>query len=138
VPADEEVLVRVRAASVNPVDWHMLTASRTSPGTRSWRECKRVLAENGILVVVGGPKTNRLVGPMGKRVGQRLLSVMGSREVALFIAKPEKADLLVLRELLESGQVKPVVERTYELNETAEAFRYLGTGHAKAKLVVAV
>jgi NADPH:quinone reductase-like Zn-dependent oxidoreductase len=107
-------------------------------GTRSWRECKHVLEENGILVVVGGPKTNRLVGPLGKRVGQRLLSVIGSRKVALFMASPDKADLEVLRDLLASGEVKPVVERTYELDETADAFRYLGTGHAKAKLVVAV
>jgi len=77
-------------------------------------------------------------GPLAKRFGQLLLSVVGSRKVALFIAQPKKADLEVLRGLLETGTVRPVVEQTYELDRTKDAFRYLGTGHAKAKLVVGV
>jgi len=107
-------------------------------GTRSWRECKRALDDTGILVAVGGPKTNRLVGPLGRRLGQRLLSILGSRKAVFFIAKPEKADLLALSELLETGKVKPFVERTYDLGDAADAFRYLGTGHAQGKLVVTV
>jgi NADPH:quinone reductase-like Zn-dependent oxidoreductase len=49
-----------------------------------------------------------------------------------------KADLVVLRELLESGTITPVIDRQYELSEASEALRYLGKGHARGKVVVTV
>jgi len=55
-----------------------------------------------------------------------------------FLAKNSKVDLLVLTDLIEAGKVKPVIDRTYPLNETAEALRYLETGHARAKVVITV
>ena len=64
---------------------------------------------------------------------------MGSgRKVIFFIAKFNKADMLVLQELLESGKVKPVIDRRYELSEIADALRYLGEGHARGKIVITV
>jgi NADPH:quinone reductase-like Zn-dependent oxidoreductase len=53
-----------------------------------------------------------------------------------FIAKLEKHDLTVLRELIEAGKVTPVVERRYDLAEVGEAVRYLGEGHPQGKIVV--
>ena len=54
------------------------------------------------------------------------------------MAKFNKADMETLRELLEDGKVKPVVDRSYPLSEIAAAFRYLGEGHAKGKIVITV
>ena len=105
-------------------------------GSRSWRECKRVLAPRATFVIVGGSKSNRLLGPLGHVVATRLASSFGRRKVVFFIAKLNKPDLEVLRELLESGKVNPVVDRRYELSDVAEAFRYLGEGHAQGKVVV--
>jgi NADPH:quinone reductase-like Zn-dependent oxidoreductase len=62
----------------------------------------------------------------------------GSHKVAFFVATLKKADLEFLRDLLESGKVKPVIDRRYALSEAAEAFRYLGEGHAKGKIVISV
>jgi NADPH:quinone reductase-like Zn-dependent oxidoreductase len=107
-------------------------------GSRSWSECKRVLGDKATLVVIGGPKTNRVVGPLGHLVGMRLASIGGSRRVVPFIARITKDDLLVLRELLEDGKVTPVVDKRYELGDAPEALRYLGAGHARGKVVVAV
>ena len=53
-----------------------------------------------------------------------------------FLAKNSKVDLLVLTDLIEAGKVRPVIDRTYPLNETAEALRYLETGHAKVVITV--
>jgi NADPH:quinone reductase-like Zn-dependent oxidoreductase len=53
-----------------------------------------------------------------------------------FIAKWNKPDMDVLREMLESGNVKPVVEKRYALGEVADAIRYIGEGHAQGKLVI--
>jgi NADPH:quinone reductase-like Zn-dependent oxidoreductase len=107
-------------------------------GSRSWSECKRVLNPQAILIIVGAPKGNRLIGPLGHIVKLRLAAVPGSQKAVFFIAKVNKADMLVLRELLEAGKVRPVIDRRYELSETADAFRYLGEGHARGKIVVTV
>ena len=108
-------------------------------GNRSWSDYKRVLDDKGTLVVVGGPKGNRWIGPLSQALKLRLGSIAGGRRVvAPFLAKINKADLLVLQELLEAGTVRTVIDRQYELSEAPEAFRYLGDGHARGKVVVTV
>lgn len=55
-----------------------------------------------------------------------------------FLAVGNQADLLVPKELLESGQVRPVIDRTYPLADVPAAFQYLEKGHARGKVVIAV
>ena len=105
-------------------------------GSRSWRACTRVLNPRATLVIVGAPKGNRLIGPLSHMVELRLAALFSSRKAVFFIAKLNRADLDVLRELLEAGKVTPVIDRRYELSETSDAFRYLGDGHAQGKIVV--
>jgi NADPH:quinone reductase-like Zn-dependent oxidoreductase len=107
-------------------------------GSRSWSECKRVLNAHAILVVVGAPKGNRLIGPLSHIIRLRLAALRSSQKVVFFLAKMNKADMMVLRELLEGGKVTPVIDRRYELSEIADAFRYLGEGHAQGKIVITV
>ena len=107
-------------------------------GSRPWSACKRVLKEDATVVLVGGPKKNRLLGPLGHIIGMRLGSRRAGHETAFFMADLKSANLVTLGELLESGQVKPVIERRYELSETADALRYMGEGHAQGKVVVAI
>jgi NADPH:quinone reductase-like Zn-dependent oxidoreductase len=108
-------------------------------GNRTWSDCKRVLNDHGTLVIVGGPKTNRWIGPLGFAVGRRLASVATSRRVvAPFLATVSQADLLALAELLETGKIKPVIERRYALEEAADAVRCVGAGHARGKHVLTV
>jgi NADPH:quinone reductase-like Zn-dependent oxidoreductase len=107
-------------------------------GSRSWFAYRRVLKPEATLVLVGGPARNRLLGPLGHIAKVRLAAFRSSQKVVFFITKPNKADLVVLRDLLESGKVKPAIERRYELDETADALRYIGEGHVQSKLVIAV
>jgi NADPH:quinone reductase-like Zn-dependent oxidoreductase len=104
-------------------------------GNRSWSACRRVLDPNGTLVLIGGPQ-NRVLGPLGHVAKVRLASLPSSRKVVFFIAKLNKPDLEYMRELIEAGKVKPYVERTYALDQTADALRYLGEGHPRGKLVI--
>lgn len=106
-------------------------------GSRPWRACKRVLNPNGTLVIVGGP-TGRLLGPLGHIVKVRIAAARGSRNAVFFIAKLNGPDLDVLRGLIESGEVKPVVEKRYPLADAADALRHLGAGHARGKVVLTV
>jgi NADPH:quinone reductase-like Zn-dependent oxidoreductase len=107
-------------------------------GSKSWSELKRVLEPDGRLVIVGAPKSKGILGPLAHIMKLRLASVPGSRKAVFFISRVNKADMQTLRELLESGEVKPVVDRRYDLGEIADAFRYLGDGHAQGKIVVTV
>jgi NADPH:quinone reductase-like Zn-dependent oxidoreductase len=107
-------------------------------GNRSWSELKRILADEARLVVVGGPKNNRWIGPIGGMVKVRMLSMGGSQSVVSFPAEPDRDDLETLWELLEAGSVTPVIDRRYELGELREALSYLAEGHARGKVVIAV
>ena len=107
-------------------------------GSRSWSACRRVLNPQATLVIVGGPKANRLIGPLGHVVKKSLAGLVSSRKVVFFIAKFNKPDMLVLQELFEAGKVTPVIDRRYELSEVADALRYLGEGHAQGKVVLTV
>jgi NADPH:quinone reductase-like Zn-dependent oxidoreductase len=70
-----------------------------------------------------------LWGPLISKTGSKKLGFMG-------IAKPNQKDLVLLKELLEAGKVKPLIDRRYPLSETAEAMRYLEEGHARGKIVI--
>jgi NADPH:quinone reductase-like Zn-dependent oxidoreductase len=108
-------------------------------GNRSWSECKRVLHPNSTFVVVGGLSKKPWLGPIGHSAALGVNSFRASqRVVPLFMAKLSKEDLVVLQGLLESGKLKPVIDRTYPLSETSEAIRYLEEGHARGKVVITV
>jgi NADPH:quinone reductase-like Zn-dependent oxidoreductase len=107
-------------------------------GNRTLAETRRVLAPKGVLVVVGGPNKGRWIGPLGRSVRMALLSPAVRQRMVFFLARQNKADLAVLRELLEAGKVTPVLDRTYPLSEVAEAISYLEEGHARGKVAITV
>lgn len=106
-------------------------------GTRSWSEYRCVLTPRATVVIIGGPK-GRVIGPLGHIIGMRLASFRASQKVVFFVANFNREDLCVLRELMEAGKIKPIIDRTYPLSRINEAMSYLGTGHARAKIVVTI
>ena len=107
-------------------------------GSRSWSECRRVLKPQATLVMVGGPDTNRLLGPLSHLIKLRLGSLRSTQKIAFFVASMRKSDMLFLRDLLETGKVTPAIDKRFKLTEIADALRYLGEGHARAKIVITV
>jgi NADPH:quinone reductase-like Zn-dependent oxidoreductase len=107
-------------------------------GNRSWRSMRAVLASDGTVVLVGGPRKKRLLGPLGHIARAKLAAALDRRTAVFFIAKPNADDLDALRDLIESGQVKPSIEHRYDLAQIVEAMRNLDDGHARAKTVVTV
>ena len=107
--------------------------------SRSIAACRRVLGSGGTLVVVGAAGSGRSMVPIATRVvAAKVWSRLGRERMSMFIAKITNADLLVLSELIGSGKVTPVVDRTYPLSETAAAMRYLEQGHSRGKVVITV
>jgi NADPH:quinone reductase-like Zn-dependent oxidoreductase len=107
-------------------------------GSRSWEACRRVLNPQATFVIVGGPKTNRWIGPLSHVVKVRLASLRASQKVVFFVAKMNQADLVLLQELIEAGKVTPVIDRRYSLCELPQAMHYLGEGHARGKVAIMV
>ncbi|MEX2143018.1 MAG: NAD(P)-dependent alcohol dehydrogenase [Anaerolineales bacterium] len=105
-------------------------------GSRRWAEYKRVLKQDAILVIVGAPNTNPVIGPLSHVLNMKVAALRASQKVVFFVAQFKRGDFAILRELVESGKVTSVIDRQYELSELPEAMRYLGTGHAKGKIVV--
>lgn len=106
-------------------------------GSRKWADVKKVLVPNGIDVIVGAPARNAVFGPLGFIVVTRLASLAGGPQSAFFIARFGRSDFEVLTKMIESGQVTPVVERTFPLDEISEAFRAFGEGN-RSKTVLTI
>jgi NADPH:quinone reductase-like Zn-dependent oxidoreductase len=108
-------------------------------GGHGWSALKRVLGPKASVVIVGGPSVNRWLGPLSHSATIGLSSIRASQNVVpIFLAQLNQEDLAVLQGLLESGKIKPVIDRTYSLSETPEAIRYLEAGHARGKVVITV
>jgi len=101
---------------------------------------RRALNSNGILVMIGGggPNDGGLIGPMGRPVKALLMSPFTSQKMGMFMAELTKGDLTTLGDLMQTGKVTPVIDRTYPLREIPDAIRYLEEGHARGKVVINV
>jgi NADPH:quinone reductase-like Zn-dependent oxidoreductase len=106
-------------------------------GNRSLRALRRTLTKKGTVVLLGGGG-GRLLGPIPKILGGMVLSRFVGQRIVTFVCKPNKDDLELLKELIETGKVTPVIDRTYPLAEAAAAIRYLEEGHARGKVVITV
>jgi NADPH:quinone reductase-like Zn-dependent oxidoreductase len=96
---------------------------------RSFSECKSALSTQGIYI------TSRFSPFLA--LGGKWISVTGNKKMVPLPPKPpDQSDLEFLKEIIESGKVKPVIDRTYPLSEVPDALRYLETGHALGKIVI--
>ena len=97
----------------------------------SFFDYKRALNPKGIYIVVGGSTIFQTV------LLGLLISIVSGKKMSLLLHKPNK-DLDSLIKLIETGKVKPIIDKVYPLSKTAEALRYFGEGHAKGKIVITV
>ena len=95
---------------------------------------KSALKPDGIYVMAGGSMSQMfqalLLGP--------LVSMIGNKKIRAVSAKPNQKDLIFIKELIEAGKVKPVIDRRYSLREVPQALQYLWEGHARGKVVITV
>ncbi len=103
-------------------------------GYRSIFDYKRALNPRGLYVATGGSLAQifqaMLLGPW--------ISMTGTKKMGNLLARPNQKDLGFMKELIEAGKVKPVIDRCYKLSEVAEALRYYSEGHARGKVVIKV
>jgi NADPH:quinone reductase-like Zn-dependent oxidoreductase len=107
-------------------------------GNSSLSRLRRALASRGTLVIVGGEGGGRWFGGTDRQLRAMMLSPFVGQKLGTFVNKENHEDMLVLKELIESGKLTPVIDRTYPLSAVPEAIRYLQEGHARGKLVISV
>jgi len=107
-------------------------------GSRSFLATRPVLTPEATVVLVGGRMTYHGLGPLPHLLGSHLKSKGRSQTAVSFLAKVNPDDLAVLRDLLDAGTIRPVVDRRYPLEQAEEALAYFGEGHAQGKVVVTI
>ena len=109
-------------------------------GNRSLLECRRVLNPKGKIVLIGGGGVNdgRWTGPLVGVIKMLTLKRFVTQEMSMMLAEMNNKDLSILADLMQTGKVKPVIDRTYTLSQLPEAMRYLEEGHARGKVVITV
>ena len=105
-------------------------------GNRPVTALRRVLTPKGTCVMIGGGGSS--VAILAGMLGTFLLSWVVSQKLVAFLASVNTPDLTALRGLIESGQVRPVIDRRYALDKVPEAIAYLEKGHARGKVTIAV
>ena len=107
-------------------------------GNRSLSQLRRALTSRGTLVIVGAETGGRWLGGTDRQLRALVLSPFVGQKLGTFICSENNEDLMVRRELIDSGQVTPAIDRTYPLSEVAAAIRYMEEGHARGKVVITV
>ena len=107
--------------------------------THSWAASQRVLKPDGALVLVGSPPKGKHLGPL-PHIGRLWFGskLRRGRKLVFYIAQINKESITTLARMMEAGEVKPVVDRTFPLDRTGEAMEYFHTGHPRGKVAIAV
>jgi NADPH:quinone reductase-like Zn-dependent oxidoreductase len=109
-------------------------------GTQPLSGLRQILKPKGTYVMIGagGPDDGGLMGPMPRVIRATLMSPFISQKMGMMMAKVSQNDLKALADLMQTGKVTTVIDRTYPLSEIREAMRYLETGRARGKVIVTI
>jgi NADPH:quinone reductase-like Zn-dependent oxidoreductase len=105
-------------------------------GNHSLSACRRVLNPRGIYLMVGEMSGRGTIAFLARLLTAFVISPFVSQKLVIYLARPNKRDLIIMRDLLATGKVKPVIDKRYNLSEVPEAIRYLEQKHAHGKVVI--
>lgn len=106
-------------------------------GNHPLQACRHVLNPKGIYIGVGA-QSGRWVAPMDRALTARVLNRFVSQRLQFMLAKASQPDLNLIADWIATGQVTPVIDRTYPLAQVPDAITYLEEGHARGKVVIAL
>jgi NADPH:quinone reductase-like Zn-dependent oxidoreductase len=104
--------------------------------TRPLRDLRRMLVPGGTLVCAGAAKRGGWFGILTRIAAIMIRSRVLRQRLVMYVASVRREDLAYLAQLIEARQLRPVIDRTYSLEDAREAVRYAMSGHARAKVVI--
>ena len=104
-------------------------------GNRRLSAMRRALTPTGRIVMVA-PQPGQWIGPIARVAGAVITTRLGSRPAGAFLADVSRDDLLALKDLIEAGKLRPVIDRTYRFDQIPEGIRYVESGAAAGKVVI--
>jgi NADPH:quinone reductase-like Zn-dependent oxidoreductase len=107
-------------------------------GSRRLSHLRRALTPRGTLLIVGGETGGRWLGGFDRSLRAVVLSLFVRQTLGMLASSENSEDLSVLRDLIESGQITPAIDRTYPLRETPDAIQYVSENRARGKVVITV
>jgi NADPH:quinone reductase-like Zn-dependent oxidoreductase len=107
-------------------------------GNASLTRLRKALSPTGTVAIVGGETGGRWLGGFDRMLRAPMLSPFVSQDLRSVTASENSADMLVLRDMIEAGQVTPVIERSYALVDTPNAIRHVEQGKARGKVVISI
>jgi NADPH:quinone reductase-like Zn-dependent oxidoreductase len=107
-------------------------------GNATLARLRRALTPRGTLVIAGGETDGRLLGGADRQLRAIALSPFVGQKLGTYISSENAEDLIVLKELIESGKVTPAIDRTYSLTEVPDAIRYIEEGRARGKVAITI
>lgn len=107
-------------------------------GNRRLHDLRRALTPTGTLVIVGGENGGRWLGGTDRQIRAKLTSLVTRQRLTTFVAREDSAHLVRLADLVETGQVTPVVDRSFPLADAAEAISHLESGRARGKIAITI
>jgi NADPH:quinone reductase-like Zn-dependent oxidoreductase len=105
-------------------------------GSHSLRELRKSLTAKGILIPNHGNLQSRWLASLPRLIAAMVMSVFVSQSVGMSVGSEKREHLLAMTELIEAGEVRPVIERTYTLSDAPAALAHVGDGHARGKVVI--
>ncbi len=127
------------------IDYTRQDFTQTSPkfdvilqlgGMDSPARCRRALTPQGKLVLSSGESKGRWIGPLSRIIQASLMNSFVSQSMVMLGTKRSQPDLNYLREMIETGKLKPIIDRVQPLSEVADAIRYVEKAHSRGKVVI--
>ena len=107
-------------------------------GNRSIRDLRRAVTPTGTVIVNGGGSPGHVIGAVGSILRAAIVNLFVRQQITMVPTTWSRDDLLAVAELVEAGTLRPVIDRTYPLADTAAGLRYVEAGHARGKVVITV